>query len=191
MRLSHSLFLFLTVLLGACTLRSAINTMTSEEDRAFAQAMVDNLRSGNSAWLQQHFRPDLWQDSAKQMAQVPSMFPGERGNTEIVNFSVSTNMSGGVTERNKEFTLVTQGGGRWTVTRFRTFSSGGPDQVVQWSVVPHTTAPPELAVMETWDAMVPWIWAGLLIFVAFVGGLIFWLIRRSRRKRDPLMGSGR
>ena len=190
MRWSRSFFLFLTVLLAACTMRSAINTMTSEEDRAFAQAMVDNLRSGNAAWLQQHFRPDLWQDSAKQMAQVPSMFPGERGTTEIVNFSVSTNMSNGVTERNKEFALVTQGGGRWTVTRFRTYSSGGPDQVVQWSVVPHTSAPPELAMMETWDSLVPWIWAGLLIFVALVGGLIFWLIRRSRRRRDPPIGSG-
>jgi hypothetical protein len=187
MRWGRSFFLLLTVLLAACTMRSAINTMTSEEDRAFAQAMVDNLRSGNAAWLQQHFRPDLWQDSAKQMAQVPAMFPGDRGTTEIVNFGVSTNMTNGVTERNKEFALVTEGGERWTVTRFRTFSSGGPDQVVQWSVVPHTSPPPELAVMETWDRIVPWIWAGLLIFVALVGGLIFWLVRRSRRKRDPSM----
>ena len=162
MRLSRSLFLFLTALLAACTMRAAINTMTSEEDRAFAQAMVDNLRHGNSAWLQQHFRSDLWDESSKQMSGVPAMFPREAGATEIVNFSVSTNMSGGTTERNKEFTLVTQGGGRWTVTRFRTYSSGGPDQVVQWSVVPHTSAPPELAVMETWDSIVPWIWGGLL-----------------------------
>ena len=191
MRWSRSLLLLLTVLLAACTMRSAINTMTSQEDRAFAQAIVDNLRGGNAPWLQQHFRPDLWRDSAKQMAQVPSMYPGERGTTEIVNFSVSTNISNGVTERNKEFTLVTEGGGRWTVTRFRTFSSGGPDQVVQWSVVPHTSPPPEMAVMETWDAMVPWIWGGLLIFIALIGGLIFWLVRRCRRKSDPLMGSDR
>ena len=191
MRLSHSLILVLALLVGACTMRSAINTMTSQEDRAFAQAMVDNLRRGNTAWLQQHFRPDLWESSAKQIADVPAMFPSEAGTTEIVNFSVSTNLTNGTTERNKEFALVTQAGGRWTVTRFRTFSSNGPEQVVQWSVVPSNSPPPELAVMETWDSIVPWIWAGLFIILAAVGGLVFWLVRRSRRKRDPLMGQGR
>ena len=188
MRVGRSFLLILSILLAACTMRSAINTMTSEQDRAFAQAMVDNLRRGNTDWLQQHFRPDLWQQSAKQMAGVPAMFPAETGTTEIVNFSTSTNMTNGRTERNREFTLVTHGGGRWTVTRFRIYSDGGRDQVVAWSVVPHSTAPEELTVIQAWDSIVPWIWAGLVILVAAVGGLIFWLVRRSRRRRDPLQG---
>ena len=191
MRWSRAFILGLILLLGACALRSAINAMTSEEDRAFAQAMVDNLRRGNSAWLEQHFQPELWQQSGKQMTDVPGMFPRETGTTEIVSFSTSTNMSDGRSQRNKEFTLVTHGGGRWTVTRFRTYSMGGPDRVVEWSVVPHGSPPPELTMIETWDAMVPWIWGALIVTLAGVALLIIWLVRRSRRKRDPLMGQGR
>ena len=190
MRWSRSLCLFLIVLAGACSLRSAINTMTSPEDRAFAQAMVDNLRAGNAAWLEQHFAPELWQRSAKEMSEVPGRFPAERGTTEIVNFSVSTSITNGRSERNKEFTLVTHGGGRWTVTAFRTYATGGPDRVVEWSVVPHNTAPPELAMMEAWDAALPWFWGGLLLGLAGIGWLIFWLVRRSRRKRAAGQATG-
>ena len=183
MRWSRPLCLLLIVLASACSLRSAIQTMTSPEDRAFAQAMVDNLRSGNAAWLEQHFAPELWQRSAKEMSDVPGRFPSERGTTEIINFSVSTNVANGRTERDKAFTLVTHGGGRWTVTAFRTYATGGPDRVVDWSVVAHSAPPPELAMMEAWDKALPWIWGGLLFVLAAIVALIVWLVRRSRRKR--------
>lgn len=182
------LFLVMLLLLGACSMRGAIDALTSEEDRAFAQEMVSRLRSGDQAWLQQRFAPELWMQSGKQLGQVPSLFPGGTGTTELIGFNISTNMSGGRTERNKQFTLVTHGGGRWTVTSFRTFSTGGPDQVVQWSVVPHSAPPPELAMIEGWDKAVPWVWAGLLVTLAAVIALIAWLVRRSRQRRDPLAG---
>ena len=176
------------LLAAACSMRSAIETLISPEDRAFAQEMVTRLRSGDEAWLQRHFDPALWAESGKQLAQLPSLYPAEVEATEIVGANVSTNMSGGGTTRNKEFTLVTHGGGRWTTTTFRTYSDGGPDRVVQWRVTPHEQPPPELAMIETWDSMVPWIWAGLLIGLTAVAALIVWLVRRSRRRRDPLMG---
>ena len=192
MRWIRALSLVLVVLAGACSLRSAIEGMTSPEDRAFAQAMVDHLRRGDSAWLEQRFDPALWQQSGKQLGEVPAMFPRETGTTEIVSFSTSTNITNGRTEREKGFTLVTSGGGRWTVTQFRTHSTGGPDRVVQWSVVPHNSAPPEVTMMEAWDRMLPWFWGGLLFALAAIGGLIFWLVRRSRRRaRDPLEGGSR
>jgi hypothetical protein len=183
MRWSRPLCLLLIVLAGACSLRSAIETMTSPEDRAFAQSMVDNLRSGNAAWLEQHFAPELWQQSAKEMSDVPGRFPSERGTTEIVNFSVSSSITNGRSERSKAFTLVTHGNGRWTVTAFRTHSTGGPDRVVEWRVEPRSTPPEELRMMEAWDRVLPWVWGGFLFAVLALGGLIFWLVRRSRRKR--------
>lgn len=109
----------------------------------------------------------------------------------MIGFEISTNIAGGRTERSKEFTLVTQGGGRWTVTGFRTYSTGGPDRVVQWSVVPHDSIPPELAMIEAMDKALPWVWAGLAAILLGVGGLIFWLVRRSRRKHDPWSGGPR
>lgn len=189
MRWMRALSLVLIVLAGACSLRSAMQAMTSPEDRAFAQAMVDHLRRADSAWLEQQFDPQLWAQSGKQLGEVPAMYPNVPGTTEIVSFSTSTNMTNGRTERDKAFTLVTHGGGRWTVTQFRLHSTGGPERVVQWSVVPHSTAPPELTMMEAWDRALPWFWGGLLFVLALVVGLIVWLVRRSRRRRsDPLEG---
>ena len=188
MRPVTHLMLVLFALLGACSMRSALETLTSPEDRAFAKEMVTRLRSGDQAWLQQHFRADLWEQSGKQLAQVPSLYPQGEAETELIGFNINTSTSGGVTVRNREFTLVTHGGGRWTVTNFRTYSEGGADQVVEWRVTPHEQPPPELTMIETWDAMVPWVWAGIVLVFGGVALLIFWLVRRSRRRRDPLMG---
>lgn len=175
------LVLLALLLLGACSVRTAIDRFTSKEDRAFAQEMVARLRSGDRAWLQRHFAPELRAQASVQLGAVPALFPSEAGTTELIGFNMATNIANGETERSKQYVLVTQGGGRWTVTSFRTFSSGGPDRVVQWSVVPHSAPPPELAMLDAWDRVLPWVWTGLIIGVLGMGGLIFWLVRRSRR----------
>ncbi len=166
-----------------------MNAMTSEEDRAFAQAMVDNLRNGNQAWLEQHFDPELWQQSAKQLGEVPALYPPVPGATELVSYNFHSSNIGGAAERSQEFTLVTEGGGRWAVTRFRTFAAGGAaPRVVQWSVVPHPTAPPELAMLRAMDRAVPWLWAGAGFVLLLVAGIIWLIVRSNRRKRDSLAG---
>jgi hypothetical protein len=179
----------LVLVIGACSMRGAIETMTSPADRAFAQEMVTRLRSGDQEWLERHFHPDLWAQSGKQLAGVPAMFPQAPGETEITSFNTSTSMTNGRTERRREFTLVTHGGGRWTVTSFRTFSDGGPDKVVEWRVVPHSTEPPELVVLNAVDSALPWIWGGVLVFLLGTGALIVWLVRRSRRKHAAQTGT--
>jgi hypothetical protein len=171
------ILLILILLVGACSMRSIIEAMTSPEDRAFAQEMVNRLRTGDAAWLEEHFDPQLWDQSGKQLAQVPEMFPDVTGTTEITSYSFSTSNRGGAVERTREFTLVTEGAGRWTVTSFRTYSTGGPDRVVQWSVVPHDQPPPGTAVLKA----LPWIFAGGLAILLFFVVLIVWLVRRSRR----------
>lgn len=188
MRPVRQLLLLVLLVASACSMRSAIDALTSPEDRAFAQEMVTRLRSGDQAWLEAHFDPQLWSQSAKQFGEVPSLYPAGEAETELIGFNINTNMSGGRTVRNREFTLVTHGGGRWTVTNFRTHSEGGPDRVVEWRVTPHEQPPPELTMIETWDAMVPWVWAGIVLVLAGVGALVFWLVRRSRRRHDPLTG---
>lgn len=179
--------LLLVGLLAACSLRGAMNAMTSEEDRAFAQAMVDNLRSGNQAWLEQHFAPELWQASAKELGDVPALYPSVPGTTELVSYNFQSNNLGSGAQRTQEFTLVTEGGGRWAVTRFRTFAAGGAaPRVTQWSVVPHATAPPELTMLRAMDRAVPWMWAGAGFVLLLVVGIVVLIVRSNRRKRDLL-----
>jgi|GEM_PF-2684664 len=179
------ILVFLILILGACSLRGAMNAMTSEEDRAFAQATVDNLRTNNQAWLEQHFAPELWAQSGKQLGDVPALYPASPGPTELVSYSFnSSNVGGPSAERSQEFTLVTEGGGRWAVTRFRTHASGGAAaRIVQWSVVPHTTEPPELAILKAMDKAVPWIWGGFLFVLLLIVGIVVLVVRSSRRRR--------
>lgn len=181
----RNLLTLILLLVGACSLRGAIEAATPQADRAFAREMVSRIRSGDSAWLQRHFEPELWAQSGGQLAAAAGLFPKEAGTTEIIGFRMSTDMTAGRTERSKAFTLVTQGDGRWTVTDFRTYSTGGPDRVVQWSVIPHETIPPGLAMMNAMDRALPWVGAVFLLLVLAIGGLIFWLVRRSRRRHDP------
>jgi hypothetical protein len=184
--------LIFVLLLGACSLRGAMNAMTSPEDRAFAQAMVDNLKGNNQAWLESHFDPDLWAESGKELGRVPALYPSVPGPTELVSYSFnSSNIGSASSERTQDFTLVTEGGGRWAVTRFRTHATGGrAAQVVQWSVVPHQSEPPELAILKTMDKAVPWIWGGLIFVLLVIVGIMVLIVRSSRRRRDPLAGQG-
>lgn len=175
--------------LGACSMRSAMERMTSEEDRAFANEMVARLRSGDAAWLQARFDPQLWAQSGKDAANAGQYYPEVPGTTEMVSFSTSTSTTNGAYQRTKEFALVTHGGARWTTTSFSTHSTGGPDLVVAWRVTPHTSEPSELTMLNSIDNVLPWIQAALV--AVLVGGvvLVVWLVRRSRRRRrDPLEG---
>ena len=179
----------LVLLAGACSMRGAIDAMTSPEDRAFAESVVEHFRRGDAAWLRRHFHPDLWTQSQGQLAQVPAFYPHSGGETEIVSFHTSTVVADGRRERQRRFTLVTHGDGRWTVTSFETYSDGGPERIVRWHVAPHAQEPPELAMINAVERALPWIWGGLLVLLAAVGGLIFWLVRRGRRRRAAQTGT--
>lgn len=186
----RALVLVAFALLAACSMRAAIDAMSSPEDRAFAQEAVDRLRRADSVWLQQRFEPGLWAQSSAQIAQVPELFPDVPGETQLVGYSVNSNLTNGVTQSTKEFTLITEGGGRWTTTRVMTRSAGGPEQIVAWSVEPHDQQPPELAFAEGWERMIPWLWGGVIFILLVAGGIVFLIIRHVGRKSDPGGGRG-
>jgi hypothetical protein len=82
--------------------------------------------------------------------------------------------------------LVTTDERHWTKTRIATFAQGGPARVVEWNVDGFSEPPPELVFLESWERMVPWIQAGLLIVLIGFIALIWWLVRRSRHRAQRL-----
>jgi len=70
------------------------------------------------------------------------------------------------------------------VTTFETRSTGGPFRVAAWRVTPHDERPPELALFEASERMVPFFWALGIGFLLVLGGILLAFLRYRRRKRE-------
>jgi hypothetical protein len=180
--LLRSLLLFWVFLAAGCTVQGAIERFSSPEDRAFAQSFVDNVRTGDDEALKPDFDAELWEKSREQLPQARGLFPPGKGETRLIGFNISANVTNGVSSTRKDFTLVTTDRTHWTVTRLVTFAQDGPAKVVEWNVNGSKEPPPELVAYERMERLAPWVQAGTIVLVIGGGLLIFWLVRRSRRR---------
>ena len=191
MRPVHALLLFLTLFVGACSPRSAIDAFSSPEDRAFAQDFVAKMRRGDVKSLQPMFDPGVWRESESQFAGAQRLYPASQGTTELIGYQFNTNSTNGVTTRVKNYTLVTHDTSTWTTTLIQTRSDqDGPDRIVGWNVNGGPEMPPIYRQYQSMEAAVPWMRAGVAVGLLAAAGLAFWLIRRSRRKRAAGQGVG-
>jgi len=175
--------------LAACSMQSMIEAMSTPEERQFAQDFVSNLRSGNEAWFQERMAGENWEGSKSMFTARRGLFPRERGTTTLTSYSMSVNRDpGGRTVRSVSYALVTEAGGQWIETRIETFAEDDArPQVTDWSVVPLSGRPPELAFMEASEKAVPWMWGFAALLLAIIGGIVWAIVRHSRRKRDACL----
>lgn len=178
----RTLIAAMLLLTAGCTMEGAINRMSSAEDRAFAQAIVEDIRSGEAARLRPQFDPELWAKSGEQLANARTLFPGGAGETRLIGYHVSTNVDTSGSRTEKQFTLITTDGSHWTQTEVSTLAENGPARVVSWNVQGFDRPPPELESYETMASLLPVLQGAALLFVLAIGVLIFWLVRRSRRR---------
>lgn len=178
-RLVHATLL---LLVAACSMATAIEKMTTPEDRAFATRFVENVRSGDERALRPQFDDELWAKSREQLSRARPLFPPGEGITRLIGYHVATNVTNGASSTRKDYILVTTDQAHWTRTRIATLAEGGPARVVEWNVEGFNQPPPELQAYETMERLVPWMQAGAL-FVLIAGiALVWWLVRRSRRR---------
>jgi hypothetical protein len=180
--LVRSILLFCVILTAGCSVEGAIERFSSPEDRAFAQRFVENVRTGNQEALKPEFDAELWEKSREQLPQASPLFPPGRGDTKLIGFNISTNVTNGASTTRKEFTLVTTDQTHWTVTRLVTLAQDGPARVVEWNVNGFGEPPPELKTYESMERLAPWYQAGAIILLIGGGVLVWWLVRRSRRR---------
>ena len=179
---ARHLVLLMLLALGACSMQAAIDKMSSPEDRAFAIRFVDQVRSGDEEALKPHFDPELWAKSRGQLAQARPLFPPGRGSTRLIGYHIATSVTNGASSTTKDYILVTTDQTHWTRTRVVTLAEGGPARVVEWSVNGFAEPPPELKMYESMERLAPWLQAGALILLVGGIGLVWWLVRRSRRR---------
>lgn len=184
MRARQAVLLFVLMLAAACSMKSAIERLSSPEDRAFAMRFVDDVRSGDGEALRPGFNPELWAKSREQIAMARPLFPPGRGSTTLVGYQVAANVSNGDSSTRKEYILVTTDGSHWTRTRIVTLARGGPAKVVEWKVDGLNEPPPELQMYESMERLLPWLQGGALFVLLGGIGLVWWLVRRSRRRQS-------
>jgi hypothetical protein len=182
----HLVLLICLTLAAACSMEAAIEKLSSPEDRAFALRFIDNVRTANEKALEREFNPELWAKSGEQLLLARSLFPVGKGTTRLVAYHVATNLTNGASSTRKEYILVTTDQAHWTRTRIVTFAQGGPARVVEWNVNGLDRPPPELQMYEEMGRLAPWFQAGALIILLGGIGLVWWLVRRSRRRAAGL-----
>ena len=180
--LFRAILLSLLVLTAACSIEAAINKFSSPEDRAFAQRFVSDIRRGNEEGLKAQFDPELWAKSREQLPEARNLYPAGEGATRLIGYNFSTNIDGSGSRSTKEYILVTSDDKHWTRTRIVTLSQGGPAKVVEWNVNGTDQPPPDLLFYESMERILPWVQAGAVILLLAFIGLIWWLVRRSRRR---------
>jgi hypothetical protein len=181
--LFRTMIVAVLLFLGACSMKTAIDRMSSADDRAFAQRFVDAMRTGTIATLRPNFDESLWADSVAQFPQARSFYPVAKGETQLVGYNVFTNIGNGVTETSKQYTMVTNGQGHWTRTVLVTRALGDREKIVGWNVEGFSEPPPELKIYESMEAAIPWLRAGAVMALLLVTALVAWLVHRSRRRR--------
>ena len=185
MTLLRSMLLGLLLLLaGACSMDTAIERMSAPEDRAFARGFVEDLRAGRLERLEPQFRADLWAESAPQLAAAGRLYPAGKGETKLIGYHMNSQVGTGGSLVGKQYTLVTTDGRRWTETVLLTEARGGAAQIVGWRVTPFDEPPPNVRLLEQYEAALPWIRAGAVALLLVAAALVFWLVRRYRRRRD-------
>lgn len=173
------------LLAGGCSMETAINAMSSEEDRRFAQDLVANVRAGNSAWLEERADPSVQGQLGGPVKEAAALFPAEPGTTRLVGYNVSSSsIAGAGSTRTQEFVLVTEAGGRWIVTELATLArDGGPTRITGWRSTARSERPPELGFYEASERLVPWLWGLGVLFIGVLIAIVWALVRYNRRKR--------
>ncbi|HEX8194503.1 MAG TPA: hypothetical protein VF552_16565 [Allosphingosinicella sp.] len=175
---------------GACSLETAINAMSTEQDRQFAQDVVANLRSGNEQWLAAQWDESEWARRRGDVKRFSRLLADVPGPPRLVAYRLNSSIAAGSgTTRSQGFALVTEGPGRWVTTRMETVErSGGPRRIVRWDVAASAERPPELAMFETSEKAVPFLWGLGALALAGLVATVWGYVRYRRRKRETAAG---
>ena len=184
MTLIRSILLGWLLLASACSMDTAIERMSSPEDRAFARGFVEDVRAGRAERLQPQVQPGLWAEMASQLPQAKKLYPAGQAETKLLGYSVNSQVGTGGSVTTKQYVLVTTDGKRWTETLLATEARDGTTFVVGWNIQPFDEPSPTLRQYEQYEAAVPWLRAGLAVVLIAGGLLVFWLVRRYRRRRN-------
>lgn len=171
--------------LAGCSFQSALDAMVSPVRQQELVSIASRLCRSPRDVLQL-MEPSVARDSAAIIDQVGGECVGSDAPYRLTTYRFNTNTDlNGPTTR-QEYALVVAGDddGPWAQVEI-SFSSqnDGPMLITAWHVAKTTERPMALSYIDNWDGAVGWIRIAAIIVPLLLGGLIVFLVRRSRRKR--------
>ncbi|HMO75931.1 MAG TPA: hypothetical protein PKD99_05170 [Sphingopyxis sp.] len=123
--------------------------------------------------------------SAQDMAPLlPNECPEGQATWQLASYQWNTNINNGLKQRQEDAVVVGTGNAKWTTVSLRFYAENdAPLQIVQWNVLGSTTKPEALTFIEQYEKGMKTAGIAGAILLLLVGGLVVWLVRRSRAKK--------
>jgi hypothetical protein len=177
------------IILSGCSPKAAIDKLAGPEGKATAFELLDQLCAPDQTPLVARFHPDLTANSAEQLKMVGQYCPQTNGERQLVGYHTSANVSTEGSVSTRSMVVVQRDGARWITASFTLQArDGARDQVMEWNINASPEKPSELATLDAVEDAMPMVRLVALGLVLLLGGLITWLVMRSRRKRQESRG---
>lgn len=178
----------LTLLLAACSYQATLDKLVSRERQAELIAMAQRMCSDPES-LSPRLHPEIATTLTQAAPLLPGECPGDGATWQLASYQWRTNVTDELTQRQEEFTVVATDpaatdGSKWTTLSFRLYAeNGAPMQISKWTVESSEIKPEALVFIENFEAGAKTMAIVGIVVLLLVGGLIFWLVVRHRRKR--------
>ncbi|UNU43272.1 hypothetical protein EAO27_11535 [Sphingopyxis sp. YF1] len=173
----------MVLMVSGCSYQAALDKMVSPErqkeivdiGQRFCTDPVANTRL---------LHPEIAGTAAEAAPLLPRECPAGRATWQLASYQWKTNVEPGLKQQQEEAVVIGTGKGKWTTVSLRFFAeNGGPTQITSWNVLGSATKPDALRFAEQYETGVKVIAAvGAAVLLA-IGGLVFWLVRRSRARK--------
>lgn len=174
--------------LSGCSFQSTLNALVSNERQEELVSIARTLCANPQTVLTQ-MEPTLARDSRAVIGRVGSECLDGAPPYRLTTYRFNTNNNFNGQSSRQEYAVVVAGGdaGPWTEFELSFASrNSDPMQIVGWHIAKTTTQPESLTFIENWERSIVWIRIVAILAPLLLGGLIFILVRRSRRKREAM-----
>lgn len=174
------------LLLGGCSFQSTLDKMVPRERQAEIVSLSERFCTDSAGIAKSGLlHPDLTGSVAQAADLLPNECPNGRATWQLASYQWNTNITNGLKQQQEEAVVVGTSEGKWTTVSLRFYAEGdAPMQLVSWNVLGSREKPAALVFVEQYESTAKVLRYAAPIAVVLIAGLVLWLIRRHRAKRN-------
>ena len=173
----------LALLLAGCSFQATLDKLVAPERQKEIIGIAERFCIDPASTVSL-LHPEIASTAVEAAPPLPRECPEGKATWQLASYEWKTNAEPGIKQRQEEVVVVGHAGAKWTTVSLRFFAENdAPLQITEWNVLGSSTKPEALAFIESYEAGVKTLRIVVPLVLLAIGGLIFWLVRRSRAKR--------